>query len=662
MHVLKELYFTSLKIEWLFLYLATCRSLYEVHLSEASSLSEDGGSWTDVDGSSNTSGLLDHDDDLGSPNLPETQKGLREKLRDCAVKHINHVTQSFLNDLLAILRAEGHDDLPKTAETLLRTQRTRNRIQPMQSKKGTYGTYMYIGIETGLRSRIAHSGYQELEIKLLVNIDGLPIYAHSKQQLWPILIQVMTNDYYCLPFIVALYCGDSKPDSIDRFLDDFINESALLTEQGIVIDNIRFSVRIEAFVCDTPARAFIKCCKAHTAFYACERCEVRGKTMNQKRVYSNINMRRRTKQSFAEKHQPQHHTSDTTTPLLRIVDFDPVRGVVLDYMHLLCCGVMKSLLEKWLSKKKIKGKIGHRQRLTLSELLISMSDYIPSEFQRKVFDVADIANWKATQHRFILLYASGIIFDEVLSSEMYNHFLLFFVACRILCSSTWALIYTDLAESCLRDFFREMPKFYGKESQIMNFHNLIHLADDVRFLQAPLTAYSAFPFENCLGNIKKLIRTPRNPVAQIFRRLSEKESISQPMKKYDTISNRILHISIADQVVRPAVKEYRKITIKAMTIGTEPPDHIVKLQNGRIFQITRIFCDTNDLNNIKIEGFNMKIKGDAFEKPLPSSKVGVFKIGSIRGSKKTHSIQVIAEKCLMLKVETRTYALTLLHL
>lgn len=31
-----------------------------------------------------------------------------------------------------------------------------------------------------------------------------------------------------------------------------------------------------AFVCDAPARAFLKCIKGHTAYYSCERCIIKG--------------------------------------------------------------------------------------------------------------------------------------------------------------------------------------------------------------------------------------------------------------------------------------------------------------------------------------------------------------------------------------------------
>lgn len=52
-------------------------------------------------------------------------------------------------------------------------------------------------------------------------------------------------------------------------------------------------------------------------------------------------------------------------------------------------------------------------------------------------------------------------------------------------------------------------------------HNLVHLADDITYMKCPLSNITAFPFENALGKIKKLLRSGNKPIAQICRRLHE---------------------------------------------------------------------------------------------------------------------------------------------
>lgn len=50
---------------------------------------------------------------------------------------------------------------------------------------------------------------------------------------------------------------------------------------------------------------------------------------------------------------------------------------------------------------------------------------------------------------------------------------------------------------------------------------MIHIADDVTYMRCSLTSFSAFPFENFLMTLKKLVRTPNNPLCQVANRLRE---------------------------------------------------------------------------------------------------------------------------------------------
>lgn len=69
-----------------------------------------------------------------------------------------------------------------------------------------------------------------------------------------------------------------------------------------------------------------------------------------KRVYPETNCEKRSKDSFVNKTQPEHHQENVTTSLIKISGFDPVKDVLLDSMHLLFLGAMKYLLLKWIEK------------------------------------------------------------------------------------------------------------------------------------------------------------------------------------------------------------------------------------------------------------------------------------------------------------------------
>ena len=108
------------------------------------------------------------------------------------------------------------------------------------------------------------------EMKLICNIDGVPVYTSSNLQFWAILCSVDNLE----PFINAIVYGNSKPNSVDDYLSDLVSELLNLCEDGIHINDEVVDIQIKAFVCDAPARAFLKCIKGHTGYHSCERCRV----------------------------------------------------------------------------------------------------------------------------------------------------------------------------------------------------------------------------------------------------------------------------------------------------------------------------------------------------------------------------------------------------
>lgn len=312
-----------------------------------------------------------------------------------------------------------------------------------KGKKQT-GHFFYLGIEENLKGIISPLTFPKRVIKLLINIDGLQLFNRSGQQMWPILMMIHDPDFETVPFLVGAFCGRSKPLFVKKFLIKFVQELIRLLKKGFYIDGVHFTIEIIGFICDTPARSFIKCCKGHGGFYSCERCEVRGLSVknskgNKKRIYTCLNSKLRTKTSF-KKNQKQHHKG--TSPLLKIPRLDLVRQVFLDPMHLLYLGLQKLVMNKWIFEKKLYCTINVSQKIHLQKLLENLTN-VPDEFQRKIFDLNDFANWKATQFRFFLHYATPVFLRKILKENVYQHYLLFFVACRVLCDPELAVERAD---------------------------------------------------------------------------------------------------------------------------------------------------------------------------------------------------------------------------
>lgn len=142
-----------------------------------------------------------------------------EDLRQWAVH--NKTTHRSLNELLLILRKQGHL-LPLDARTLLAAP----QHNTTEDKCG--GQYAYCGLEKGICRLLGQTEVKD--INLIVNIDGIPLFKSSSVQFWPILAKLEHSN----PFIVAIFCEQSKPSPLEDYLNDFLTEYKHLQNNGLI--------------------------------------------------------------------------------------------------------------------------------------------------------------------------------------------------------------------------------------------------------------------------------------------------------------------------------------------------------------------------------------------------------------------------------------------
>jgi len=211
---------------------------------------------------------------------------------ECNIQH-NH-----LDKLLSILRKEIIIDLPKSAKTFLESHTANYEIIDMEDNDSINpnGQFVFFSITEKLQ-KIINEDFHKDVIKLLINVDGMPVSISGNKSIWAILCKV----YYWLdvyrPFIIALYYGKNKPKCLEKFLEPFIKEINILQEHGILIGKSTYKVELMAFISDTPARSFLKCTKGHGGYKACERCTIPGELLridtSSKIIYPGIGSRYR---------------------------------------------------------------------------------------------------------------------------------------------------------------------------------------------------------------------------------------------------------------------------------------------------------------------------------------------------------------------------------
>lgn len=177
----------------------------------------------------------------------------KEKLRNWALVH--KIPHTALNDLINIIKSSTEIvNLPKDSRTLLERPR---KIEVVHMGPEPDGLFWYQGLQKCFDSiPSVVEPIKNSELNLSFNIDGLPIYKSSKYEFWPILAKIEEIPELS-PLVLAIYYGKCKPD-LKSFLQDFVEDVSRSITNGIKVGDRLISIKIRCFICDTPARAFIK--------------------------------------------------------------------------------------------------------------------------------------------------------------------------------------------------------------------------------------------------------------------------------------------------------------------------------------------------------------------------------------------------------------------
>ena len=128
----------------------------------------------------------------------------------------------------------------------------------------------------------------------------------------------------------------------------------------------------------------------------------------------------RTNDSFRRQTHPDHHTRNYKvrhSPFEKLEDLDMVRAWPLDYMHLVCLGVMRKLLFLLMADMDEESQNEFDRRMKI------FAHRRPSEFQRKWRPLSLLGRWKATEYRPFMLYAGPFVLKGIISDASYNNFL-----------------------------------------------------------------------------------------------------------------------------------------------------------------------------------------------------------------------------------------------
>lgn len=552
----------------------------------------------------------------------------------------NNISHKAFSQLLGWF-STGPDisNLPRDARTILKTPRECS-IKTMSD-----GLYTYCGIKSGLKKQFVKYGFTEC--MLIFNIDGLPIQKSSKKTFWPILCRIHSLPLDSL-FCVVIYYGPGKPP-VQEYLEEFVRElNTYLTEGLVFKEGVIVKVKVLAFCCDTPARAYIKCTIGHNHYSGCDKCCVRGVYVDRRMTFVDRRATLRTDESFSSQQFREHHKY--ITPLANVLNLGLVTSFPGDYMHAVCLGVMKKLILQWRDGSR-QYRITKEKNILLNIRISDISNnYWPVDFNRKPRSISELEYWKAKEYRQFLLYIAPVILHDILPNNVYCNFLLLKFGVMILLNSSLNKDYNSYANDLLHLFVRNGTEIYGDTFCIYNVHSLIHLADDAKRFGS-LEDINCFPFENYLYQLKRMLRKSNEPLQQVIHRLAERDCILEEIKNFKDIYFEGKPTAEGNKTVYPRLK------FKGFTISTKLADSCIYIQNG-IIRVTKIYTINNEMF---LTGTEYQNVGSFLEYPTDTSTFSIF---ILRPSKKEINIPVnnILYKGLILPFKNNYVCYPLLHL
>ncbi|XP_032780332.1 uncharacterized protein LOC116918704 [Daphnia magna] len=418
------------------------------------------------------------------------------------------ICQNAVDELLSIFRKyPWGQTMPKSCRSLVKSMR---KI-PLKTCAG--GHYFHFGIFAQLVKILPLINDDRVpeEIQLVISTDGVPLSKSSKSQFWP-LTGLIGNIDFRKVFIIGLWHGQSKPSNANEFLKEFIFEAKQLSADSFSYRGKRIRFKIVLYVCDAPARSFVKFIKSHSGFFGCPYCIQEGEYHGWTLFLKNVSVLR-TDFSFRQRVHEEHHVGNSDLETLNC-------DMILDFpncpQHLIDLGVTRKLMRKWFSGPR-PNKLRPAEILKLSTRMVELEKFIPFEFARKPRSIDFFPQFKSTE---FALFNSPVVLQNILPEREFKNFLVFHVAVKLMSSKKYCYSLNDYIKTLLLFFVVDCLAIYGDEFISYNVQNLLHLGEQIlRF--GPLYKFSAYLFESYYQIFKKVLRKGNQVLQQVVNRIFE---------------------------------------------------------------------------------------------------------------------------------------------
>lgn len=393
-------------------------------------------------------------------------------------------------------------------------------------------------------------------LSLLFNTDGVPLYSSSSVSIWPVFL-VINELPPAMRFsqknmlLWGLWQSTGKP-KFQTFLQRFVEDLTDLHRSGVSVtikgQDITVKAELTVGTMDLQAKAYVMEMTQHNGQFGCLTCEEPGTVCKQGKghcrgyPYPHVNPpAKRSTESVLNSAEEALQSGKVSSGikdvsvLFGLPYFDPIKGLVPDYMHGVLLGTTKKLLQLWFSPSSSKQPyhLGHM----VKEVDKRLSAMKPTdEITRMPRNLeTSLQHMKASELQNWLLHYSVPCLDGIMENKYMENLCYLVEGVYILLGDSISQESLDRAGDMLRQFYITFEQLYGTNNCGLNIHNIgLHLVDYVK-LHGPLWAWSCFPFEDMNGLLVKSAHGTGDVCRQLLclmksrkRLLTEANNIKDP--------------------------------------------------------------------------------------------------------------------------------------
>uniref|UniRef100_A0A182FPZ2 Uncharacterized protein n=1 Tax=Anopheles albimanus TaxID=7167 RepID=A0A182FPZ2_ANOAL len=415
------------------------------------------------------------------------------------------------------------------------------------------------------------------------------------------------------PFVIGVYQGAFPTPTIgNEILRPLVDEMKELECRKFEIESRLYALSIRAVLCDPIANSLITCTALPNSQFGCSKCNQKGLLQFHEGITSfpptaNLATLRTDDDFMYGMLVNGHHVG---VPVLGELNLGLKSQFMIDYKYVVCEGVMKRLMNLWMTGR-LDYRLNKQTLRRISSKLEAMGKYCPREFRQKPKTLDVLEQWDAYDWRQFLLYYSPLVLKKHMPHRYYVHFLYLHLAMRILISGElFVECNTFVAGQLLNTFVADFSALYGSQLIDYNVHQLLHF-EEVNLKAGPMCRMNGFHYDRQMDAILKCIRSKeRVPLETIGAQIEDTTSaiIENQLNEYKQPFPRLEATPFGMELLMN----------QQVTLSTREPDNCAITKDGGVILIDAYGVSEGE---IVITGRRFTEQSVLYQAPVTSQKL-----------------------------------------